>query len=88
MQNVKHADGFCILSERWYFYVFRYADDKHGGDRRKHQGADPSPRVHDFRCASTVRLPHAASDAIPSIDNMVILAHMLGVTIDEILVLN
>ena len=27
-------------------------------------------------------------DAMPSIDNMVILAHMLGVTIDEILVLN
>lgn len=27
-------------------------------------------------------------DAMPTIDNMVILAHMLGVTIDEILVLN
>ena len=50
-------------------------------------------RVVDIQNGCGFNTPQAIfkwmrGDAMPSIDNMVILAHLLGVTIDQIIVIN
>ena len=50
-------------------------------------------KVADVQAVCGFNTPQAIfkwmrGDAMPSIDNMVILAHLLGVTIDQIIVIN